>query len=170
MIMGSLLTRDNNTALESGLNKKSLTATDSYMANFLGAGGATEFLKGMQKNPNADAASMLPSAAYNNPNIFYKDGQPLTFEQIYDNFSKKMHKFEYAGAKPKPSNSYKYNSAPNSLPNHTMQTPMRSPKSPQTPVPVMASYNSGSTPMPDINGIPIHIFDNGLMVTNTYSA
>jgi len=64
--------------------------TDLYLAHFLGSGGAAKFLAGMQENPNAPAASALPSAANANKSIFYKDGSPSSFSDIYQRFAKRF--------------------------------------------------------------------------------
>ena len=64
--------------------------TDLYLAHFLGSGGAAKFLAGMQENPNAPAAAILPSAANANKSIFYKDGAPASFNDIYQRFAKRF--------------------------------------------------------------------------------
>lgn len=62
--------------------------TDLYMAHFLGAGGATKFLKA---DPSTPAAQILPQAAGANKTIFYnKDGTSKTVGQVYADFDKKM--------------------------------------------------------------------------------
>ncbi len=64
--------------------------TDLYLAHFLGSGGAAKFLAGMKQNPNAPAADILPSAANANKTIFYKDGAPASFNDIYQRFAKRF--------------------------------------------------------------------------------
>ena len=64
--------------------------TDLYLAHFLGSGGASKFLAGMKENPNAPAASILPSAAGANKAIFYKNGVPASFNDIYQRFAKRF--------------------------------------------------------------------------------
>ena len=64
--------------------------TDLYLAHFLGSAGAAKFLAGMKENPNAPAASVLPSAAGANKTIFYKDGAPASFADIYQRFAKRF--------------------------------------------------------------------------------
>jgi len=67
------------------------TSTDLYMAHFLGAGGASNFIKAMQDDPYRPAAYLMPSAARTNKNIFYNsDGSPKSLEQIYKNFEDKF--------------------------------------------------------------------------------
>ena len=60
--------------------------TDLYMAHFLGAGGAANFIRSMQKNPWAPAASFFPEAARSNRGVFYAQGRPLSLQQVYNNF------------------------------------------------------------------------------------
>jgi hypothetical protein len=71
------LTADNAKAL-SGADIP-LTPGNLYMAHFLGAGGATRFIKAMEENPNASASELFPQAAKANPNVF--NGR--TLEQVY---------------------------------------------------------------------------------------
>jgi hypothetical protein len=63
---------------------------DLYLAHFLGSNGASKFLKNLQSNPNAAAANVLPAAAQANPAIFYANGQPTSFQQIYTRFQSKF--------------------------------------------------------------------------------
>jgi hypothetical protein len=73
-----------------GKLKRPVTATDVYLAHFLGPGGATQFLN---SDPNGIAADAMGKAAAANPTIFYKkSGQPRTFSEIYELFNKKVNK------------------------------------------------------------------------------
>lgn len=81
--MAAELTRENAATLESRLGRKA-GGTDLYLAHFLGAGGAAEFLGALKKNPDAKAASLLPIAAAANPGVFYdKSGAPRSLGAIY---------------------------------------------------------------------------------------
>ncbi len=65
--------------------------TEMYMAHFMGAGGATDFLNGMKDNPSQSAASLFPKAASTNHNVFYdQNGKPRSLAQVYDFFSQKF--------------------------------------------------------------------------------
>lgn len=67
-----ILTKQNATALTSAgfePNEKNL-----YLAHFMGAGGATDFLKQMKADPTANAAEAFPEAASANPSIFFNKG------------------------------------------------------------------------------------------------
>jgi hypothetical protein len=64
--------------------------TELYLAHFLGSGGAAKFLNGMRDNPNAPAASLLPSAAQANKSIFFSNGAPVTLAAIYERFDRKF--------------------------------------------------------------------------------
>lgn len=69
----------------------SIGRTELYMAHFLGAGGAAEFLQAKAGNPQAKAASLLPEAAAANRSVFYDvNGKARTVSQIYDRFAAKM--------------------------------------------------------------------------------
>jgi hypothetical protein len=58
---------------------------DLYMAHFLGAGGATTFLKALETNGATTAASLLPDAAASNRGIFYDGdtGRAKSVAEIY---------------------------------------------------------------------------------------
>lgn len=83
------LANDNKTHLENELGRP-VGNTELYMAHFLGAGGATKFLKAMDKNPNQPAASLLPEAARANLNVFYNGTKPRTVGQIFERFAGKF--------------------------------------------------------------------------------
>lgn len=82
-------TNDNKAALQ----KAGIAPTDAntYMAHFLGAGGATSFIRAMQADPNALAAGKNLAAATANPQVFYKPGadgkpdlsKPRTLQEVY---------------------------------------------------------------------------------------
>lgn len=67
-------------------------STELYFAHFLGAGGASGFLKELRNNPLTIAADIMPQAARANRNVFYdsKTGQPRTVQQVYNFFDKKF--------------------------------------------------------------------------------
>jgi hypothetical protein len=56
-----------------------------YMAHFLGAGGATQFLKTLASAGSTPAAELLPEAAASNRSIFYdgETGRAKTVAEIY---------------------------------------------------------------------------------------
>lgn len=82
-----LFTQQNASALEkAGIepNEK-----NTYLAHFMGAGGAVSFIKKMQENSSAPADSASPDAAGANPTIFYKKDSegnrtvPRTIKEVY---------------------------------------------------------------------------------------
>lgn len=56
------------------------------LAHFLGAGGASGFINGMNQNPNAPATSLVsPAAAQANQSVFFdKAGNPVSAQSVYD--------------------------------------------------------------------------------------
>ena len=81
---------DNKDALESSLGREA-SGTDLYMAHFLGLGGARRFLKKMDANPDATAASLFPGAAQANRNIFFaRDGSARSLSDVYERFGAKL--------------------------------------------------------------------------------
>ncbi len=58
---------------------------DLYMAHFLGAGGATTFLKALATKGSTPAAELLPDAAQSNPSVFFDatTGRAKSVAEIY---------------------------------------------------------------------------------------
>jgi hypothetical protein len=63
---------------------------DLYLAHFLGAAGAAQFLKAHDANPDAAAAPELPKAAAANRGIFYGPQGPRSFTEIRARFAAKL--------------------------------------------------------------------------------
>ena len=82
--------RQNKTELEQALGRPAGNA-DLYMAHFLGAGGATTFLKAVASGGATPGAALLPEAAAANRAAFYDaGGHPLSVAQIYQSFASKI--------------------------------------------------------------------------------
>ncbi|MCB1651965.1 MAG: transglycosylase SLT domain-containing protein [Alphaproteobacteria bacterium] len=66
--------------------------TELYFAHFMGAGGASAFLKARDDNPLQEAAVLFPKAAKANRNVFYdvKSGRAKSMEEVYAFFDKKF--------------------------------------------------------------------------------
>lgn len=88
-LMAAELATDNNAFLQQATGETP-EQTDLYLAHFMGANGAANFLKSMKKNPWAPAASMFPDAARSNRGVFYAEGRPLSLKQVYDRFEAKF--------------------------------------------------------------------------------
>lgn len=88
-LMAAELATENNSFLKQTVGGDP-SGTDLYLAHFLGAQGASNFLKSMQKNPWAPAASIFPDAAKSNRGVFYQNGKPLSFTAIYNRFDAKF--------------------------------------------------------------------------------
>jgi Transglycosylase SLT domain len=84
-------TKLNQTEVERALGHK-LQRADLYIAHFLGASGATAFLKAVETRGNTVAADLLPEAAAANKAVFYdaQTGKPRTVAQIYRSFANKI--------------------------------------------------------------------------------
>lgn len=90
-LMAAELASENADYLRTSAGVENPNQTDLYLAHFLGAGGASTFMRGMQKNPYAAAASIFPDAARANRNVFYeRSGQPKSLAQVYDTFAAKF--------------------------------------------------------------------------------
>jgi hypothetical protein len=89
-VMAAELASDNSDYLQSRIGG-SLQDVDLYLAHFLGAKGAGDFLAAMQADPHQAAAPLFPSAAAANRSIFYRpDGVQRSLIEIRDGFSAKM--------------------------------------------------------------------------------
>jgi hypothetical protein len=88
--LGAEYARGNKEQIEATLGRPA-TATDLYMAHFLGGSGATQFLAAIQQNGNSPAADLLPKAAAANPSVFYDaDGKARTVSEIYSDFQNRI--------------------------------------------------------------------------------
>lgn len=98
-LLGAMFLKDNFNHLKSRLNR-GINETDIYMAHFMGAGGASDFLK---RDPNAIGAQVFPKQAAANKWIFYDTvrqgnrrvpdmSKPLTLGQIYQLMQGKVSK------------------------------------------------------------------------------
>ncbi len=72
---------------------KSFTATDDYMAHFLGMGNARKFYAAKAKNPKAIAKDLLPKSARYNEDVFYAGKRAKTLQEIYGDFQRKLRRF-----------------------------------------------------------------------------
>ncbi len=89
-LMAGEFARDNGQRIEARLGRAA-TATDLYMAHFLGAGGATQFLKALAGTPDAPAASVAPAAARANRAVFFgRDGHARSLTEVYQRFATKF--------------------------------------------------------------------------------
>ncbi len=78
---------DNRDYLKAKLGRDT-NSTDLYMAHFLGPAGASRFLKAMDANPDASAASVMPAAAHANKWVFYdKSGSARSLSDVYQRFA-----------------------------------------------------------------------------------
>ena len=86
-------TKQNQAEVERALGHP-LQRADLYMAHFLGASGATSFLKAVESRGSTIAADLLPDAAAANRSIFYdaQTGKARTVADIYHLLAGKIEK------------------------------------------------------------------------------
>lgn len=105
-MMGAEFLKENKEILENAF-KREPSDTDQYMAHFLGAGGAINFLREMKKEPGNTAAEVFPKAAKHNHGVFYnKDGSARTLKEVYSYLAASFNTADYdspANAPKKPS-------------------------------------------------------------------
>lgn len=88
-MMAAELASDNHDTLKKTV-RRDITGTDLYLAHFMGAEGASNFLNSMKKNPWAPAASLFPEAARSNRGVFYENGKPLSLREVYNKFDSRF--------------------------------------------------------------------------------
>jgi hypothetical protein len=82
-LMAGAFANSNAKVLTDRLGRKP-TDGELYMAHFLGASGASRFIKAAEANPNGKAAALFPRAAHANNSIFYdKGGAARSLKQVY---------------------------------------------------------------------------------------
>jgi hypothetical protein len=90
--MAGAYASDNKSYLEAKIGREA-NSTDLYLAHFLGPAGAARFLKAAGSNPDATAASVMPSAARANRWVFYdKSGNARSLAQVYSRFAARFEK------------------------------------------------------------------------------
>jgi hypothetical protein len=97
-------TADNRQRLVSRLGRP-VNDAELYIAHFLGAGGATRFLKAMGTAPDAAAASVTPRAARANHGVFYdRGGRARSLSEVFDHFAARLARagVDYGNAPPRP--------------------------------------------------------------------
>jgi hypothetical protein len=88
--MAAELAADNKSKMETSLGRP-VSATDLYLAHFLGLSGSLRFINKMEKDPASTGAAMFPRAAAANQSVFYgSDGTALTLNQIYGKLEANM--------------------------------------------------------------------------------
>jgi hypothetical protein len=82
-VMAGAFANSNGKVLTERLGRKP-TDGELYMAHFLGASGASRFIKAAEANPNGKAAALFPRAAHANASVFYeKSGAARSLKQVY---------------------------------------------------------------------------------------
>jgi len=88
--MAGELDKENAAVLQQKVGGK-IGGTELYLAHFLGASGASNFIREMRANPKAAAADILPIAAAANESVFYdKSGEARSLQQVYQRFAQKF--------------------------------------------------------------------------------
>lgn len=83
-LMAGAFTRRNNDYLANTLGRQP-SPGELYIAHFMGAGGAADFIRLAAENPDEPAASAFPAQARANRSIFYaRNGEPLAAAAVYD--------------------------------------------------------------------------------------
>ena len=88
--MAAEFASDNRDHLERRLGH-TVESVDLYLAHFLGAAGATKFLRHHDANPGTAAAAIFPAAARSNRGVFYnRDGSARSLAEVRALFAAKF--------------------------------------------------------------------------------
>lgn len=92
-LLGAEFAKVNKEHLERELGRPA-SSTDLYLAHFLGAGGATKFLKAVERAAGTPAADLMPQAAAANQSVFYdrESGKARSVADIYKLFQRSIEK------------------------------------------------------------------------------
>ena len=82
-LMAAELARDNAGTLRTTLGREP-DATELYLAHFLGAGGASEFLSALHADPAQSAVALFPKPAAANRPIFFEGGRPRSLGEVME--------------------------------------------------------------------------------------
>lgn len=82
-LMAAELANENRASLFATLGREP-DAAELYVAHFLGAEGASQFLTALASDPAQSAAALLPKAAAANRGIFFAGGAPRSVGQVMD--------------------------------------------------------------------------------------
>jgi len=82
-LMAAELARDNASALQGVLGREP-DATELYLAHFLGAGGASQFLSAVQSDPGQSAVALFPRPAAANRAIFFEGGRARSVGEVME--------------------------------------------------------------------------------------
>jgi hypothetical protein len=88
-LMAAELARDNAGALQGVLGREP-DAAELYLAHFLGAGGAGQFLSALQADPGQTAAALFPRPASANRAIFFEGGRARSVGEVMEVMSNKV--------------------------------------------------------------------------------
>ena len=92
LMAGEFAAENRRSLIATGIKASDIGSTELYLAHFLGAGAASEFIKGMQENPLTPGAYLFPRAAKANKNVFYhaKTQEAKSLGEIHAFFEKKF--------------------------------------------------------------------------------
>ena len=88
--MAAEFASDNRDYLEARLGHQ-VESVDLYLAHFLGASGASKFLRNFEANPETSAAALFPAAARSNRGVFFnRDGSARSLGEVRARFAVKF--------------------------------------------------------------------------------
>lgn len=95
--MADALADDNRAVLEASVDGP-IGETELYLAHFLGAGGASQFIQAERADGARVAAELFPRAAAANEPVFYDGGRARTLSEVRDFFAGKLAAVEVPGS------------------------------------------------------------------------
>ena len=88
-LMAGEFAADNAAYLQSAIGRAP-DETELYLAHFLGAGGARQFITAWAENPGQSAAALFPEAAAANRGVFYGESGARSLGEVREFFAAKL--------------------------------------------------------------------------------
>ena len=98
-LMAGAFAGDNRAAVE-GATGRAASATDLYLAHFLGPAGAARFLVAAAQNPDTPASALFPEAAAANRGVFSAGGRALSLGEVYGRLDARLARGMTAAGQP----------------------------------------------------------------------
>lgn len=91
--MAAELANENEASLQANWGGE-VGETELYLAHFMGAGGASAFLKANDRNPGMAAADLFPDAARSNRSVFFEGHRARSVAEVYNLFDQKFERYD----------------------------------------------------------------------------
>ena len=91
--MAAELANENEASLQANWGGE-VGETELYLAHFMGAGGASAFLRANDRSPGMAAADLFPEAARSNRSVFFDGHRARSVAEVYNLFDQKFERYD----------------------------------------------------------------------------